>query len=101
MAHTASFLLSADAFTGRASRAKQYRDMNWPFQYVVWAETQPNRFEELDAEDLEHAQRLAHAWVIDQQIAMTASIRRVKDGNIGASPIKIIAPEPPEDFWAD
>ena len=73
MAHSVSFLLSADAAQARMLERKP--------TFVVHVETHgdisvADRFVELDADDLGHAGDLANAWVKSMGNA-SAAIRRV------------------------
>lgn len=81
MAHSLSFLLSADAAGQRIVERKP--------AFVVHVETSSDmgvadRFVELDADDAEHAGNLADAWV-DRMGNASAAIRRVMaDGTLHA-----------------
>jgi len=75
MAHSVSFLLSADAAQARMLERKP--------AFVVHVETHgdisvADRFVELDADDIGHAGDLADAWV-NRMGNASASIRRVFD----------------------
>ncbi len=51
--------------------------------WIVHAETSSDLFVELDADDQDHAHRLAAHWVF-RGLAMTAAVRRVfPDGTLG------------------
>ena len=77
MALSLSFLLSDTAATKRAARADA--------QFVIHAEVvsgldrESDRFVEIDADDADHAYRLARHWV-DTFGAVSAAVRR-RDAN--------------------
>mgnify|MGYP000023512927 FL=1 len=79
MAHSLSFLLSADAAEQRMIERKP--------AFVVHVETSSDmsaadRFVELDADDAEHASNLADAWVNSMGNASAAIRRVMPDGTL-------------------
>lgn len=99
------FLNCPEAARGRLNRRKGYGVCPIPnaligFTHVVWAEMKPGKFEELDAESFTHAMVVANVWV-DDIGAMACSIKEVQDDGTLKDTGYIVAPEPPEEFWAD
>lgn len=76
MAHSLSFLRSSEAAEGRKARGAKW---------IVWAEVKSFCHFELDADDADHAQRLARHWVSTMG-AMSSSFQRVfADGSLGGA----------------
>lgn len=86
MAHTLSFLLSAEAAAARMTERKP--------AFVVHVETHSDftvadRFQELDADSIEHASNIADQWVLKMGNA-SAAIRRVMHDGTLHEPSRIV-----------
>ena len=94
MAHSVKWLTSGEAATARYKRLAgddEIDDFNSMarHQYVLHIEVNgrvdnPNRFQEIDADSIDHALKLAERWVMVHN-ATSVGIRKVeRDGSLGS-----------------
>lgn len=85
MPFSPDFLRSPEAAALRANRIAESGA-----KFVVWAEVAHYQHEELDADDADHAERLAVHWVA-HGMAISASYRRVLADGTLMKPLGIIS----------
>jgi len=78
MAYTFDFIFGAEAHAGRAARRTQAGCEYGHKGVVVIVEVAHMRYEELDADSIEHGEGLARAWV-QNRMAIAASVWTVTE----------------------
>jgi hypothetical protein len=82
MPYSQAFIFGADAHAGRLARRTPEGVEHGHKGFVVVLEIRTGEYDELDADSVEHAGRLAEMWV-DNRMAQTASIQKVNaDGSL-------------------
>lgn len=92
MAYSSLWLMGSDAANKRQQRANAYPcgDVE-RLRFVVWVEVKEYYHQELDAESIPHAVRLALDWVQNGR-CISASIRAVNvDGSLPRDTIAMVA----------
>jgi len=93
MAYSVKWLTSKEASIGRLARlteGQEYPDLN--HKYVLHVELNgnmenPDRFQETDADNINHALTLAKQWVTVHGVTSVAIRKVEKDGDVGAPDI--------------